>query len=170
MRSAVASATTTASNARGFFRNPRKATDIPPNWPNHTPGAANADAQVLGHPGNSAGSVLQDGGCVLRLRRRDPGDELVRQARLGVDHMHHGVDQRQVGKRLREIAEVPAAARVDLLGIELQRAGVRKQLLAQDPPAVELADLAQRRNKPERADREGAFLAAQSIVGLGWTV
>jgi hypothetical protein len=30
--------------------------------------------------------------------------ELVRRAAIRIDHMHHGVDQRQVGERLREVA------------------------------------------------------------------
>ena len=43
---------------------------------------------------------------------------------LGPDHVHDRVDQRQVGERLREVAEVAAGARVDLLGVEPERAGV----------------------------------------------
>src|SRR3954453_17046385 len=38
---------------------------------------------------------------------------------VGPDHVGHGVDQREVGERLREVAEVPAGAGVDLLGVEL---------------------------------------------------
>ena len=59
-----------------------------------------------------------------------------------------------------------ATARVDLLGVELQRAGVGQQLLAQLAGAVELADLAQRRDQPERADGERALLPAHPIVRL----
>ena len=83
-----------------------------------------------------------------------------------MDHVHHRVDQRQVREGLREVAEVPAAARVDLFRVELQRARVRKQLLAQLPRPVELADLAQRRDEPERADRERALLPLKPVVGL----
>jgi hypothetical protein len=36
------------------------------------------------------------------------------QALLGVDDVEDGVDQREVGERLREVAEVPPAARVEL--------------------------------------------------------
>src|SRR5438477_6031064 len=50
--------------------------------------------------------------------------ESVGEAALGADHVHHGVDQRQVREGLREVAEVATAARVDLFGIELQRARV----------------------------------------------
>ena len=56
--------------------------------------------------------------------------------------------------------------RVDLLGVEQQRAGVGEQLLAQPAGACELADLDQRRHQPERADRERALLAREAVVGL----
>ena len=42
---------------------------------------------------------------------------------LGSDHVHDGVDEGQVGECLREVAEVAARARVDLLGVELERTG-----------------------------------------------
>jgi hypothetical protein len=50
---------------------------------------------------------------------------------LGVDHVHDCVDQSQVRERLREVAEVAAALRVDLLGVEAERARVREQLVAE---------------------------------------
>jgi hypothetical protein len=59
---------------------------------------------------------------------------------LGLDHVHHGVDERQVGERLREVAEVSAPLRVDFLGVELERARVRQQLLAYLPGTAVLAD------------------------------
>ena len=77
-----------------------------------------------------------------------------------------GVDQRQVGERLREVAQVPSGARLDLLGVQMQRAGERQQPLAQVLGPVDLADLDQRRHQPERADGEGALLAGQPVVGL----
>jgi hypothetical protein len=40
---------------------------------------------------------------------------------LGADHVHDGVDQREVREGLREVAEVAAAARVDLLRVQVQR-------------------------------------------------
>ena len=89
------------------------------------------------------------------------------EALLRVDHVQDGVDQRQVRERLREVAEVPAAARVDLLGVEAERARVREQLLAEVVRARELADLDERRDEPERADRERSLGAAQAVVGLG---
>jgi TQXA domain-containing protein len=39
---------------------------------------------------------------------------------LGADHVHDGVDQRQVGERLREVAEMASGAGLDLLGVEVQ--------------------------------------------------
>ena len=38
---------------------------------------------------------------------------------LGADHMDDGVDQRQVGKRLREVAQMASGAWLDFLGIQL---------------------------------------------------
>jgi len=45
--------------------------------------------------------------------------------------MHDRVDERQMRKRLREIAEVTPALRVDLLRVEVEWAGQRQQLLAE---------------------------------------
>ena len=73
---------------------------------------------------------------------------------VGPDHVHDGIDQRQVRKRLGEVAQVAAGDRVDLLGVEPERAGVAEQPLAQPPRTVELTDLTQRRDQPERADEE----------------
>src|SRR3954467_706780 len=44
-------------------------------------------------------------------QRRLAGELLV-----GADDVHDGVDERQVGERLREVAQVAARVRVDLLG------------------------------------------------------
>ena len=55
---------------------------------------------------------------------------------------------------------------VDLLRVQLQRAGVGQQLLAQLVRPLDLADLDQRRYQPERADRERALFAVQAVVGL----
>ena len=98
-----------------------------------------------------------------------PGASVVfgpHQALIRPDDVHHGVDEREVGERLREVAQVASAVRLDLLGVEQQRAGVREQLLAQRPGPVQLADLGERRDEPERADRERALLTRQPVVGL----
>ena len=96
---------------------------------------------------------------VERLRAR-------RQLLVGADDVHDRVDERQVRERLREVAQVAAGARVDLLGEQAERAGVAEQLLAQLARPARLADLGQRADQPERADRERALLAAQAVVGL----
>src|ERR1700680_3524181 len=85
--------------------------------------------------------------------------KLVGGAPLRIDDMHHRVDQSEVGERLREVPEVPAAPRVDLLRVELERARVRQQLLAQLPRLRELPNLRERRHQPEGADRKSALLA-----------
>jgi hypothetical protein len=80
------------------------------------------------------------------------------------DQVHNGVDQRQVREGLREVPEVPARVRVDLLGVQQQRAGVGQQLLAQGPGAGQLPDLGQRGDQPERADGERSLLAAEAVT------
>jgi hypothetical protein len=84
--------------------------------------------------------------------------------------VHDGVDERQMGEGLREVSQVAAGPGVDLLGIQQQRAGVRQQLLAQPPRAADLADLRQRRDEPERADRERPLLAAEAVIGFLYPV
>ena len=74
---------------------------------------------------------------------RFPGQDPAAGRLLVVDDVHHGVDQGQVGERLREVALVPAGAGVDLLRVEQQRAGVRQHLFAQVPRLSLLADLGQ---------------------------
>jgi hypothetical protein len=85
---------------------------------------------------------------------------------LELDHVQHRVDEREVREGLREVAEVLPAVRVDLLAIELQRAGERQQLGTQLARLVDLADLTQGRDQPERADGERALLAVEPVVGL----
>src|SRR5216117_1586004 len=76
---------------------------------------------------------------------------------LRVDHVHDGVDEREVRERLRKVAEVASAARVDLFRVELQWTRMRQELLAQVACVVDRTDLDERRDEPERADREGAL-------------
>src|SRR4051794_14075692 len=95
-----------------------------------------------------------------RPRAGDPGVErhaLAVRRLVGVDDVHQRVDEREVREGLREVAEVAARPPVDLLRVEAERAGVAEQLLAQLARANRLADLAQRRHEPERADGEGAL-------------
>ena len=65
------------------------------------------------------------------------------------DQVHDGIDQRKVGEGLREVPQVTAGMRVDLLGIQEQRTGLGEQLLAQRPGAGHLPDLGQRGDQPE---------------------
>ena len=55
---------------------------------------------------------------------------------------------------------------IDLLGVEEQRARVREQLLAQRPGPIELPELCQGGDQPERADRERSLLAAEAVLGF----
>ena len=41
-------------------------------------------------------------------------------AALELDHVQHRVDQRQVGERLRKVAQMLAGVRIDLLAVELK--------------------------------------------------
>src|SRR5215470_431521 len=75
------------------------------------------------------------------------------------DQVDDGVDQGQVGKGLREVPEMTPGMRVDLLGVQEQRAGVGEQFFAQRPGAGYLSNLGQRGDQPERANRERTFLA-----------
>src|SRR5438445_3971262 len=87
------------------------------------------------------GSALRLG--QLRLRRRQRLDRFDSPS-LGVDEVHHGVDEREVRERLREVAEMTAVGGVDLLAVQAQRAGIRKELLAQPARTAQLADLDKR--------------------------
>jgi hypothetical protein len=60
---------------------------------------------------------------------------------LGADDVDDRVDQRQVRKCLREVTQLTACDRVDLLGVQRKRARQREQLLAQPSPARDLLDL-----------------------------
>src|SRR4051794_24093974 len=84
---------------------------------------------------------------------------------VGADDVHHRVDERQVRERLREVAEVAARPGIDLLRVEVQSRGVAEELLAQVARPLGLADLAERADEPERADRERALLLAEAVVG-----
>src|SRR5258708_3418772 len=85
---------------------------------------------------------------------------------FGADHVGDGVDQREVRERLRVVAELATAGRLELLAVQLQRRGVRQQPLAQVLGLAVLADLRQRRDEPERADQERPLLAVKPVVGL----
>ena len=78
-----------------------------------------------------------------------------------------GADQRQVRERLREIAEL-FAGRPHLLGVQAEMVGVGEHLLKREPRRVQAAGPGQCLDVPERADRERALLAGESVRrGLG---
>src|SRR3954470_11585704 len=71
--------------------------------------------------GGGLASVLGTG---AHLRRG--GDRQARAA-LRADHVEQRVDQRQVGEGMREVAQVAAGVRIQVLGIEAERARVGQQ-------------------------------------------
>ncbi len=71
-----------------------------------------------------------------------------------------------MGERLRKVPQMPAGARVELFGVEIQRAREAQQPLAVLPGGDHLADLHQGGHQPVGAHQEGALLPHQSIVGL----
>jgi len=96
------------------------------------------DVDVLGHPGcrrfgQSRLSVPDRAGPRTRLVIVPPPFEF--------DHVNHCVDQCQVGEGLWEVAQLLAAMRVDLLRVEIKRAGKGQQLRAQLAGALVLTDL-----------------------------
>ena len=77
------------------------------------------------------------------------------------DHVGDGVDQRQVGEGLGEVAEVAARLGVQLLGDRGRASPAASSRRSQSSRARRaLADLRERRDQPEGADQEGALLAA----------
>ncbi len=79
---------------------------------------------------------------------------------LGEDDPPRGLDQREVREGLGEVAQVPAGARVELLGVEAERRGDPQQPFHQVARALLLADDRQAGDQPEGADQEAALLAA----------
>src|SRR5262249_28141926 len=99
-----------------------------------------------------------------KAHRRKPGRVLA--LALRADHVHHRVDERQVGERLREVAQVSARLVVELLRVEPQRAGEAEQTLAEVPRLLQLTDLDERGDEPEGADQERSLLALEAVIGL----
>ncbi len=73
-------------------------------------------------------------------------------------------------ERLREVAQVAAGARVELLRVEPQRRCDPQQPLHHVPGPLALADDRERGHEPERADQEAPLLARQAVVGLAGAV
>src|SRR5205809_1115319 len=89
---------------------------------------------------------------------------------LGDDDPARRLDQREVGKRLREVPEMAARAGVELLGVEPKRRGDAQELLHQVAGTLLLADDRESRNEPERADQEAPLLPGQAVVGLAGAI
>src|SRR3954470_19122923 len=85
---------------------------------------------------------------------------------LGQDDLGRRLDEGEVRERLREVAQVPAGAGVELLGVEPERRGDAEQALHQVAGALPVADDRERRDEPERADQEAPLLARQAVVRL----
>ena len=78
-------------------------------------------------------------------------------------------DQRQVGERLREVADLPAAGDVVLLGVQAQVVTQGEQPLEQLPRLGLAAVERERLDQPERAGKElalAAELAADTSPGM----
>jgi hypothetical protein len=75
-----------------------------------------------------------------------------------------GVDERQVGERLGEVAEL-LAGEADLLGVQAEVVGVGEHLLQRQPRLLQPTRAGQRVHVPEGADRERPLLAAQPVGG-----
>src|SRR5690606_17156400 len=79
-------------------------------------------------------------------------------------------DQREVGERLREVAEV-AGIEPELLGVEPDVVRVARHLLEQQPCLVHLSGAREALAVPERAHREAAFVGTvQSLEIDGGSV
>ena len=97
---------------------------------------------------------------------RPPQDGVRTPEELGNDDSCGGFHQCEVGEGLREVAEVPAGAGVELLRVEPERRADAEEPLHQVAGALHLADDGERGHEPERADEECSFLAGEPVVGL----
>src|SRR5919201_5497043 len=76
-----------------------------------------------------------------------------------------GVDEREMGQRLREVAEQTAGARVVLLGEQADVVAQIEQPLEQLARLVELALQREYVREPERAGQKDALTGRQSVDG-----
>ena len=113
---AAGSGTRGALDAEWYLR------DTPPTDEARIEQAEEAEAQVGRWADQPSARMLREDCAIL-------GVATVRH--LVGDHLGDGVDQRQVGERLREVAELPARSRLDLLGVEVERATHVEQVLAE---------------------------------------
>jgi hypothetical protein len=104
----------------------------------------------------------QDAARGLRARARW---RISLSAELAVE-VDGGADQREVGERLGEVAELLAGGS-DFFGVEAEVVGVGEHLVERETRVVEAAGAGERFDVPEAADREGALVAAEP-VGEAW--
>src|SRR5215211_8006381 len=84
--------------------------------------------------------------------------------------LDRAVDQRQVGKRLGEVADQPLCARVVLFAEQPHVVTQREQPLEEFLGLVPPADAPQCNDHPEAADQERALASGEAVVGLVRTV
>ena len=102
-----------------------------------------------------------------RRRRLAPGFVVGRVVgAFGRDDVHHRVDQRQMGERLREVAQVAAGAWSISSAYSASGLANDSSFSHSSRARPVLADLDERGDQPEGADRERALLAAEAVVGL----
>src|SRR5215216_2889644 len=128
-----------------------------------TPIAATSVARALNAAGSSRASVgsehwpLPPARSTVRRCGRVADDGVLAGAVVElVVQVDGGVDQRQVGERLGEVAQLlPGLA--DLLGVQAQVVGVGEHLLEDQPGLLQASRTGQRIHIPEGTDREGAL-------------
>src|ERR1035437_3235352 len=75
-----------------------------------------------------------------------------------------GVHQRQVGERLRKVAQLALRLRVVLLGEQAQIVSQLEESLEHRLALITAPSEHQSIDEPERAGQEGAFLACESVT------
>jgi hypothetical protein len=76
-----------------------------------------------------------------------------------------GADEREVGERLRELADLPAADDIVLLGVQAEVIAQGEPPLKQLPRLGVAAVDRERPDQPERAGQELALGARQAVIG-----
>src|SRR2546430_858547 len=103
--------------------------------------------------------------CGWPRRQPEAARQLEHLARSDVEggvEVDGGVDQRQVGEGLREVADL-APTRVDLLRVQPDVVGVRQHLLEGVLGLFQTSSAGQRVHEEERAQREGSLRTLQAV-------
>ena len=85
---------------------------------------------------------------------------------FGQDDAAGRLDQREMGERLRHVAQMLAGLNVELLREQSEWRADTQQPLHQVARLLHLSDDRERGDQPERADQESTFLPRQAVVGL----